>query len=143
MLKCTVVALLWSRTGGPRPDVRFVAVALVTEWCLTARIQNLLPLLCPRGAPMLRCTICCGCYAKGYILLLLRWTRSGAPMQKRVAVAFVSKWCSNVAPIRCHCFVVPQCHDLLLLWLRSGAPILKCTNCCHCFGPEFGAPVLR
>ena len=97
---------------------------------------------------MLRCTICCGCYAKMYILLLLLWTRSGAPMfqctircrcfgfevvpsfqaERFFAVALVLKWCS----------ISSVCDLLPLLWSRSGAPMLRCTICCRCFGiPEW------
>ena len=60
-----------------------------------------------------------------YDLLLLLWSRSGAPMLRcTIAVALVSTWRPNA-----------KMYDLLpLLWSRSGAPMLKCTICCRRFG---------
>ena len=44
-------------------DVRFVAVALVSEWCPIAKMHDVLPLLWSRiGDSMLRWTICCRCF---------------------------------------------------------------------------------
>ena len=44
-------------------DVRLVAAALVWQWCPSAKMYDLLPLLWSgRCAPMLRCTICCRCF---------------------------------------------------------------------------------
>ena len=41
-------------------EVRFVAVALVSKWCASAKTYDLLPLLWSgSGAPVLTCTICC------------------------------------------------------------------------------------
>ena len=76
-----LLPLLWSRSGAPMlrcticcrcfglevvphcQDVRFVAVALVSKWCPSAKMYDCVALVWPRsGAPMLRCTICCRCF---------------------------------------------------------------------------------
>ena len=79
--------LLWSRIGAPMlisalccrhislevvppcevvpqcDDRRFVAAALVSKWCSSANMYDLLPFFWSRsGAPVLRCTICCHCF---------------------------------------------------------------------------------
>ena len=67
----------------------FVAVALVSTWCPSARMHDLFPLVWSRsGAPMIRSTICCCCFgfevgAKNAMvndLLPLVWSRSVAIM---------------------------------------------------------------
>ena len=134
--------LLWSRSGAPMlrcsiccrgfglevvpqsQDVRFVAVALASKWCLNAEMYDLLPLLWSRrGDPIPRCTICCRCFGLEVV--------PQCEDVRFVAVALVSKWCPNA-----------KMYDLLpLLWSRTGAPMLRRTICCRCFGldvvPQF------
>ena len=71
----------WSRSGAPVlgrttccrvfglevvpqcDDQRFVAAALVSKWCSSANMHDLLPFFWSRnGAPVLRCTIGGGCF---------------------------------------------------------------------------------
>ena len=100
-------------------DVRFVAVALVSKWCLSAKMYDLLPLLWPRsGAPILRCTVCCRCFGLEVV--------PHCQDVRFVAVALVSKWCPSAKMYDC----------VALVWPRSGAPMLRCTSCCRCFGLE-------
>ena len=164
MLRCTIRCRCFGLEVVPHcQDVRFVAVALVSKWCPSAKMYDCVALVWPRsGAPLLRCTTCCRCFGLEVV-----------PQCQDVrfaAIVWVSKWCCNAkmydllpllwsqsdklivrCTICCRCFgleVVPQCQDvrfvavalasklLPLLWSRSGAPVPRCTICCRCYGLE-------
>ena len=81
----------------------FVIVDLVSKWCLSDKMYDLLPLISSRsGAPVLRSTICwvskrCPIDMMHDLLPLLS-SRSGAPVLR--------------SKVRCRCFgfeVVTQC----------------------------------
>ena len=151
MLRCTICCRCFGLEAVPQfKDVRFVAVALASKWCL----------------PMLGCAICCRCFglevvpaAKMYDLLpllwsrsnandllLLLWSRSGAPMRRYTIRCLCSGL--EVVPPNAKMYDLrpllwsPRCPnaemcDLLpLLWSRSGAPMLRCTICCRCLALE-------
>ena len=125
-----------------------VAGVLVSKWCPSTKIYDLLPVSWSRspstkmydlltvswsrsGAPELRCTICC-------------WCRGLEVVPQHEDVRFVdgvlvSKWCP-----------ITKIYDLLpVSWFRSGAPARGCTICCRCLGllpvswSRSGAPALR
>ena len=128
------------------------------QWCASAKMKDLLPLLCLEvsrsggpmlrfvavawcrsDAPVIRCTICCNCFnlREGS-----KWCPN-AKMYDVFAVALVFKWSPNAKMYDCcRCFgleAVPWCYKyylLPLLWSRSGAPKLRCTIKCRWFGLE-------
>ena len=83
-------------------DVRFVAGVLVSKWCPSTEMYDLLPVSWSRsGALALRCTMRCQC------------------LGLEVVPVLVSKWCPS-----------SKMYDLLpVSWSRSGAPTLRCTIC--------------
>ena len=115
-----LLPLLWSRSG-PRCEVRFVAVALVSKKC----------------------------YRFVAVALVSKWCPN-AKISRFVAFAPNSKWCPNakmydLKPLLWspRCPNAEMCDLLPLLWSRSGAPMLRCMICCRCFGSRSGAPMLR
>ena len=120
ILRCTVCCRCFGLEVVPHcENVRFVAVALASKLCPISKWNDLLLLLWSRsGAPIPRCTICCRCFGREVVPQFQD--------VRFVAVALVSKWCPNA-----------KMYDLLpLLWSRSGAPLPRCTICCRCFGLE-------
>ena len=115
--------------------VRFVAGVLVSKWCPSTKIYDLLPVSWSRsGGPALRCTICLGVevvpLTKMYVSLLVssKWCPS---TKMYVLLPVSSKWCPST-----------KMYDLLMVsWSRSGGPALRCTLCCRCL--RSGAPALR
>ena len=156
---CDLLPVSWFRSGTiccrclglevvpQHYDVRFVAGVLVSKWCPSTKMHELLPVSWSRsrapaqkcvskwwpitkmndlspvswsrsGAPALRCTICCRC-------LGLEVVPQHSDVRFVVGV-LVSKWCPST-----------KMYVLLpVSWSRSGAPALKCTFCCRRLGVE-------
>ena len=126
----------WSRSGAPaqtctmrcrclglevvpqHKHVRFVAGVLVSKWCPSTKMYDLLPVSWSRsGAPALRCAICCRCLGLEVV-----------PQHKDV------RFVDGVLVSKC-----PSTKMYVLLpvsWSRSGAPARRCTICCRCLGLE-------
>ena len=74
-LECAICCRCFVEVVPQFQAVRFLAVALVSKWCATAKKCDLFPLLCLRSrAPMLRYTICCRCCSYEVEPQLLRCT---------------------------------------------------------------------
>ena len=113
--------------------VRLVASVLLSKWCPSTKMYDLMPVSWSRnGAPALRCTTCC---------LPVSWSRTGGPA-RRCAICCRCRGLGALPLFRCMiCFgclclevVSPQKMYGLLpaCWSRSGAPTRRCTICCRC-----------
>ena len=120
MKRCTICCRCFGFEVVPRcEDVRFVAVALVLNWCPNAEMYDLLPLFWFRS--------------DANDLLLLLWSRSGAPMRRYTICCLCSGL--EVVPPNAKMYDLrpvlwsPRCPnaemcDLLpLLWSRSVAVV--------------------
>ena len=112
-------------------DKRFVAGVLVSKWCPSTKINDLLPVSWSRsGAPAQKCTICCWCLGLKVVRPALRFRNycrclGLLPQHKDVRFVsgvLISKWCPST-----------KMYDLMLVsWFGSDAPAARRTRCCQC-----------
>ena len=121
-------------------DVQFVAGVLISKWCPSTKMYDLLMVSGSRsGGPALRCTFCCRCLRSRAPALRCTICCRCLGLEvvpqhedvRFVAGVLVSKWCPST-----------KMYDLLPgSWSRRGAPTLRCTFCCWCL--RSGAPARR